>query len=77
MKNKMNLGELKVQSFVTDLQAQKSETAKGGQAGSLTIVVTYTLVTYFKDGCDIATVGHDDGPYCISTDPDAWCGGRP
>ena len=77
MKKKMNLGDLKVKSFVTGLDGEHSETAKGGAASIISITIGYTLVTYFKDGCDIATVGHDDGPYCISQDIDAWCGGRP
>lgn len=80
MKKKMTLDGLKVKSFVTGLEYEVSQTAKAGGITTTTTITTttipYTLVTYFKEGCDIYSIGHDDGTICISKDPEAWCGGR-
>lgn len=42
MKKKMNLGDLKVKSFVTSMGEEKSETAKGGTSGNITNLCTMT-----------------------------------
>ena len=41
-----------------------------------TCTITITLLACTRSGCDVPTIGHDDGSWCISKDKDAWCGGR-
>jgi len=42
MKKKLNIDELKVQSFITELKPGHAQTAKGGDDGTTTILTTDT-----------------------------------
>ncbi|MGB3467950.1 MAG: pinensin family lanthipeptide [Cyclobacteriaceae bacterium] len=76
MNKKMKLGELKVQSFVTNLNKDTAETAKGGAPVLSFPCTVTTIIVATRGDCDMPTIGHNDGSWCISKDPDAWCGGR-
>jgi len=41
---------------------------------TITIPVSLAACTRW-DGCDLPTIGHDDGPNCVSKEAD-WCNGR-
>jgi len=62
---------------ISNLNAKE---VKGGGGDSLTITIPITIGSYLActkwDGCDMPTIGHDDGSLCISKDKDGWCGGR-
>ena len=82
MSKKLKLEDLKVQSFVTGLnneQTSKTYKIKGGfpiLSASCTVCTIISIATEITKGdCDIPTIGHDDGPYCISKEAD-WCHGR-
>jgi hypothetical protein len=56
------------------------EAVKGGTLPTLGIICTITIQVTIQactrwDGCDLPTIGHDDGPNCLSQDAD-WCNGR-
>jgi hypothetical protein len=59
----------------------QSKGVNGGAAASITIptlgplCVASALYCTRWDGCDLPTIGHDDGPNCLSQEAD-WCGGR-
>ncbi len=57
-----------------------TDAIKGGTVPTLGIICTVTIqVTIHQctrwDGCDLPTIGHDDGSLCLSRDAD-WCNGR-
>jgi len=45
MKKKLNIDELKVQSFITELKPELAQTAKGGDDNTTTLTPTPTTVT--------------------------------
>ncbi len=47
---------------------------KGGTLSSCGILISALACTRWE-GCDLHTIGHDDGPNCISQEAD-WCNGR-
>jgi hypothetical protein len=57
---------------VAHLNESVQNKLKGG--GPLSIM-SACILCITKGDCDMPTIGHDDGPYCISKNPDAWCGG--
>ncbi len=62
---------------ISVLNQNEMDSAKGGSsiwcitAITIPVTVAYTLSEYY----DVPTIGHDDGPYCISKEMD-WCHGR-
>jgi len=56
MKNKkMNLSELKVKSFVTDLKKGKENTVKGGGIESAVASRDYQVISVCGPACDVET----------------------
>ena len=45
-----------------------------GPICTITIPISLAACTRW-DGCDLPTIGHDDGPNCVSQEAD-WCNGR-
>jgi hypothetical protein len=61
---------------VTHLSKSVQEKMKGGIILlSVPCTVTCLICNLTQGNCDMPTIGHDDGSYCISKDPKAWCGG--
>jgi hypothetical protein len=58
-----------------------SSNAVNGGAASFTIptlgpiCIASAIACTRWDGCDLPTIGHDDGSNCLSQEAD-WCGGR-
>ncbi|WP_046744830.1 hypothetical protein [Kordia zhangzhouensis] len=53
---------------------------KGGTVPTLGVICTITIQVTINqctrwDGCDLPTIGHDDGSICLSQNAD-WCNGR-
>ena len=54
-----------------------ANTVNGGilpTLGPICIEASLAVCTRW-DGCDLPTIGHDDGPNCLSQEAD-WCNGR-
>ena len=54
-----------------------SKSVNGGllpTLGPICIGASIAVCTRWN-GCDLPTIGHDDGPYCLSEEAD-WCNGR-
>lgn len=53
-----------------------ANSVNGGLLPTLGVICTASyLVCTRWDGCDLPTIGHDDGPNCLSQEAD-WCNGR-
>jgi len=53
MKKKLNIDELKVQSFITELKPEHAQTAKGGEGESSPFITTLTptiTITFYTEG---------------------------
>jgi hypothetical protein len=57
-------------STVTHLNREVQGNVKGG--GPLSIMSACVLCVT-KGDCDLPTVGHDDGSYCLSKSDWGWC----
>jgi len=47
MKKKLNIDQLKVQSFITELKSEHAQTAKGGNDDTTTLTISYVLECEF------------------------------
>ncbi|WP_298518118.1 hypothetical protein [uncultured Kordia sp.] len=57
-----------------------SNSIQGGTIPTLGVICTITIPVSIAactqwDGCDLPTIGHDDGSICLSKEAD-WCNGR-
>lgn len=56
-----------------------TDAIKGGTIPTFGIICTVTRVSIDIctqwEGCDLPTIGHDDGSLCLSQEAD-WCNGR-
>ena len=73
MKKKKSLGPLVLNKTV--ISKFDMDEVKGGKQASLTIIIAVTYFYCTKGDCDMPTIGHDDGSYCLSKEAD-WCHGR-
>ncbi|WP_298518121.1 hypothetical protein [uncultured Kordia sp.] len=53
-----------------------SKEIKGGVIPTLGVICTVSIAVCTRwNGCDLPTIGHDDGSNCLSQEAN-WCGGR-
>jgi hypothetical protein len=75
MKKKTTSKLMLKKSTVTHLNQNVQEKVKGG--GPILLSIPCTGVTCLcgvtKGKCDLPTVGHDDGSYCLSKSDWGWC----
>jgi hypothetical protein len=61
---------------VTHLSQQvQAKINGGGPLSMMTACLACVIIDITRGDCDMPTIGHDDGSYCISKDRKAWCGG--
>jgi len=61
---------------IAKLQDSEMNNVMGGVSDSFECGSLADIVTNFTKGdCDLPTIGHDDGSWCLSKEAD-WCHGR-
>ncbi|MEM6717996.1 MAG: hypothetical protein AAF611_01640 [Bacteroidota bacterium] len=74
---KLNINESKLKLHkekITKLTEKKHVQIKGGATTPCPVGPVPTIITAITRGdCDIHTIGHDDGPNCLSKTDWGWC----
>jgi len=73
-KLKFNESKLKLhKEKITRLADDKYSQIKGGASDSPTVCQMCPVGGITEGDCDIHTIGHDDGPNCLSATDWGWC----
>lgn len=59
---------------IAKLNKDNQKFIKGGASDSVTMECCAETAFCLTEGnCDMPTIGHDDGPYCLSKTDWGWC----